>query len=83
MLFAPLTGGEAVSGFSHPYWAISQLAALVLEQCELYTKERKVWQSGEWMGAWTKMIGIRRFRATEDFFLDVGGSLVAQLHLES
>lgn len=23
MLFAPLTGGDAVSGFSHPYWAIS------------------------------------------------------------
>lgn len=23
MLFAPLTGGDAVSGFSHPYWPIS------------------------------------------------------------
>lgn len=68
MLFAPLTGGDAVSGFSHPYWAISADSTHSRAVRTLHKGEVRVWRSCGWMGVWTEMITIRRFRATTQFF---------------
>lgn len=79
MLFAPLTGGDAVSGFSHPYWAISADST--------HSGAVRTLHKGEESGAKRWVDGSldrddyhQTFQSQQ--FLDVGGSQVAHLHLE-